>query len=180
MSTLERFVSNVRSSWGPMSTELVAVCQQQLDDLVNADCSEQWLALLHLEAAVQKELYRDPEHGFILLAYTEPAGLYRQPHDHGRGWAIYAVQHGAVEVGTYARIEDQNGDVKLIKRGSTVIHAGESQVYLPGDIHDTRCLGSQALIFRLTDRDLKKEDKEARRMTRYVEQAGNWVPETRQ
>lgn len=179
MNSLDKFVSNVRSIWGPLSSELVAGCQQQLDELLDTPISEQWLATLHLEALAQQEVYRDPTSGFMLLAHTEPEGLYRPPHDHGRGWVIYAVQQGAIEMGTYSRIKDQAGGVKLVKRGSTVICSGQTQVYLPGDIHDTRCIAGPALLFRFTERDLKKEDKEAQRLTRYVEQDGAWVPEAR-
>lgn len=179
MNTLENVIGEVRSLWGPLSSEMVAGCQRQLDRLVNAPVSEQWLETLHLEAAAQHELYRDPQQGFVLLAHTEAEGLYRPPHDHGRGWVIYAVQQGAIEMGTYARIEDEDGKVKLVKRGSTVISAGQTQLYLPGDIHDTRCVAGPALLFRFTERDLKQEDREARRLTRYVAQAGDWVPEPR-
>lgn len=179
MNTLETFVGNVRAVWGPLSSQVVADCQQQLDALLDTPVSEPWLATLHLEAAAQHELYRDPEHDFVLLAHTEQQGLYRPPHDHGRGWVIYAVQQGAIEMSTYARAEDKDGEVKLVKRDSTVICAGQTRLYLPGDIHDTRCVAGPALLFRFTERDLKKEDREARRLTRYVEQAGNWVPEAR-
>ncbi|WP_194792384.1 hypothetical protein [Pseudomonas sp. UFMG81] len=179
MNTLHKFVDDMRATWGPLTTQMVAGCQQHLDTLLNTPVSEPWLATLHLEAAAQHELYRDPQYGFVLLAHTEHAGLYRPPHDHGRGWVIYAVQQGAIEMSTYARVEDAGGQVKLVKRGSTVLCAGQTQLYLPGDIHDTRCVAGPALLFRFTERDLKKEDREARRLTRYVEQAGDWVPEAR-
>ena len=63
----------------------------------------------------------------------------------------------------------------LVKRNSTIVRAGQVQVYLPGDIHDTRCLSGPALLFRFTERDLKKEDREDHRVTRYVEQNGGWT-----
>jgi len=44
-------------------------------------------------------------------------------------------------------------------------------VYFPGDIHDTRCISTSALLFRFTICDLKRESKEGR-MTRYVQQDG--------
>jgi len=62
-----------------------------------------------------------------------------------------------------------------VKRGSTRVRPGQVQVYLPGDIHDTRCMAGPALLFRLTERDLKKEDREEHRVTRYVEQGGAWT-----
>ncbi|MEO8144099.1 MAG: hypothetical protein ABI654_07780 [Betaproteobacteria bacterium] len=111
----------------------------------------------------------------MLLAHTETAGLYRPPHDHGRAWVIYAVQRGEVEMGTYARLQEPDGRVRLVKRDATLVRAGQVQVYLPRDIHDTRCISGSALLFRFTERDLKQEDREEHRVTRYVEQDGAWT-----
>lgn len=171
-NTFETSIEGIRSVWGPLSTEVVAGCRQHLETLVKSPVTEEWLAVLHREAAANRELYRDPAHGFVLLAHTESAGLYRPPHDHGRGWVIYAIQQGEIEMGTYARIESPDGRVKLVKRDSTIVRPGQVQVYLPGDIHDTRCVTGPALLFRFTERDLKKEDNEDHRVTRYVEQNG--------
>jgi len=174
-NSLEKFIDGVRSIWGPLSSEVVAGCRQHLVELLKAPATEEWLAALHREAPANKELYRDPTHGFVLLAHTEHAGLYRPPHDHGRGWVIYAMQQGEIEMGTYARIEDPDGNVKLVKRDSTLVRPGQVQAYLPGDIHDTRCISGPALLFRFTERDLRKEDKEEHRLTRYVERDGVWT-----
>lgn len=118
-TTFDASIDGIRSVWGPLSTELVASCSQHLQKLLQPPVTEEWLASLHREAPAYQELYRDPEQGFILLAHTEPAGLYRPPHDHGRGWVIYALQQGEIEMGTYARIENADGSVQLVKRGST-------------------------------------------------------------
>ena len=174
-NSLEKFTEGVGAIWGPLTSEVVAGCRQHLEELVKAPANEEWLAALHREALPYNEMYRDPTHGFMLLAHTEPEGLYRPPHDHGRGWVIYALQQGEIEMGTYARIEASNGGVKLVKRNSTLVRARQVQVYLPGDIHDTRCISGPALLFRFTERDLKKEDKEEHRVTRYVEQDGVWT-----
>jgi predicted metal-dependent enzyme (double-stranded beta helix superfamily) len=120
-------------------------------------------------------MYRDPQHGFVLLAHSEYAGLYRPPHDHGRSWVIYAMQQGEIEMGTYARVEEPVGSVKLVKRGTTLVRPGQVHVYLPGDIHDTRCMTGPALLFRFTERDLKKEDRDEHRVTRYVERNRVWT-----
>lgn len=174
-NSLEKFVVGVGSIWGPLTTELAAGCRQQLEELVKTPATEAWLAALHRGASAYEELHRDPTHGFVLLAHTEPAGLFRPPHDHGRGWVIYALQQGEIEMGSYARIEDQDGRMKLVRRDSTLVRAGQAQVYLPGDIHDTRCISGPALLFRFTERDLRKEDREEHRVTRYVEQRGHWT-----
>ena len=174
-NALDTSIEGIRSAWGPLSTEVVAGSRRQLENLLEAPATEEWLAALHKEVPANKELYRDPVHGFVLLAHTEPTGLYRPPHDHGRGWVIYAMQRGEIEMGTYARLQDPDGAVRLVKRDSSLVRPGQVQVYLPGDIHDTRCIAGPALLFRFADRDLKKEDKEEHRVTRYVERNGVWT-----
>jgi hypothetical protein len=87
---------------------------------------------------------------------------------------IYAIERGEMEIGTFARIEDAVGRVRLIKRETQRLSAGEARVYLPGDIHDTRCVRGPSLYFRFTERDLKQEDQE-HRLTRYVARDGVWT-----
>jgi hypothetical protein len=75
-------------------------------------------------------------------------------------------------------VEDRLGGVYLVQRDITVLHPGQARVYLPGDIHDTRCLTDSALLFRFTERDLKIEDQE-HQVTRYEQESGRWVPPAR-
>lgn len=173
--TFEASIQGIKSAWGPLGDKVVGACKRHLADLLKAPATEDWLAALHEEAPANKELYRDPTHGFVLLAHSEYAGLHRPPHDHGRGWVIYAIQQGEIEMRTYARVLSSDGSVGLVKRDSTLMRPGQVQVYLPGDIHDTRCVKGPALLFRFTERDLKKEDKEEHRVTRYVERNGVWT-----
>lgn len=174
-SALATFITRITSIWGPLTTELVAGCRQHLEALTQARAAEEWLAALHRDATAYKELHRDPTHGFELLAHTEHAGLYRAPHDHGRGWVIYAIQRGEIEMGTYGRSEGPDGRVQLVKRDATLLRPGQAMVYLPGDIHDTLCVTGPALLLRFSERDLRKEDKEEHRVTRYVERDGRWT-----
>jgi hypothetical protein len=171
-SALDTFIASVRSNWGPISTELVAKCRGELDDLTAADPAEEWLADLLAERPATRELHREPE-GFMLLAHSEQMGLYRPPHDHGRAWVVYAVQSGALEIGTYVKVEDADGQ-RLVRRDTTILRPGEARAYLPGDIHDTHCLTESALVFRFTERDLRREDEVEQRVTRFVERDGAW------
>ena len=172
---LATFVERVRRDWGPLSRDLVDRCRGHALEMLQTSPSETWLAKLTETRSANQELYRDPDHGFVLLAHTERAGLYRPPHDHGRAWVLYAVQHGEIEMRTFARIETRTG-VHLVQRDSTVLTHGGVQVYLPGDIHDTRCFSDSALLFRFTERDLKLEDRIERRVTRYENREGAWIP----
>jgi hypothetical protein len=174
-NSLETFVETVRPIWGALTSELVATCQHQLEELLKAPATEEWLAALHRDAPESRELHRDAAHGFVLLAHAEHAGLYRPPHDHGRAWVIYAVQQGEIEMGTYVRVQTADGQVRLVKRDATLVRPGQAKVFLPGDIHDTRCITGPALLFRFTERDLKKEDKQERKVTRYVGREGVWT-----
>jgi hypothetical protein len=172
--TLNTFIDKTHTAFGPLTTEMVAAVRAELERLARAPSSEPWLRALHEEAPASKELYRDGTHGFVLLAHSEPVDLYRPPHDHGRGWVIYALQRGAMEIGTYARVEDAQGRVRLVQRDTSALRAGEARVYLPGDIHDTRCVSGPCLLLRFTERDLKAE-QEAQRITRYVAGDGFWT-----
>jgi hypothetical protein len=172
---LTTFTEKTHRAFGPLTTELVTYVRAQLELLARASNTERWLQTLHEEAPASKELYRDQEHGFVLLAHTESTDLYRPPHDHGRAWVIYALQRGEMEIRTYARVEAADGRVHLVQRDASQLRAGEARVYLPGDIHDTRCVIGPSLLFRFTERDLKKEDQEAHRVTRYVAREGIWT-----
>ena len=174
-NTFTTSIQGIKSVWGPLGDSVVAGCQRHLGRLLKAPDTEDWLAALHKDAPANRELYRDPTHGFMLLAHSEYAGLYRPPHDHGRGWVIYAIQQGEIEMRSYAQILKLDGSVELVMRDSTVMQPGQVQLYLPGDIHDTRCVKGPALLFRFTERDLKQEDKEEHRVTRYVEKDGAWT-----
>jgi hypothetical protein len=174
-NSLDSFISDMKASWGPLSSKVVASSKIHLEVLANTSSDEVWLESLHKNASPYEELYRDPVDGFVLLAHTETIGLYRPPHDHGRSWVIYVVQSGEIEMKSYARIEDHEGRVQLVHRDSTLVQSGQAMVYLPGDIHDTRCISETALLFRFTERDLKKEDKEEGKVTRFIEREGIWT-----
>jgi len=174
-NSLETFIEGVGLGWGPLTSELVTDCRTRIEALVNAPATEAWLAELQRDRPESKELYRDPAHGFLLLAHAEPLGRYWSPHDHGRGWVVYAVQQGESEVGTYARVQDPDGRVRLVRRETYRLRPGSSRVFLPGDIHDIRCTAGPVLYYRFTDRDLRQEEREGHPVTRYVERDGTWT-----
>lgn len=173
--SLETFAAAMRSVWGPLTSELVAACRHELEALMRAAPDEDWLAALLAERPASRELYRDRANGFMLLAHNENAGLFRPPHDHGRAWVVYGVQSGALEIRTYAKVVDPEGNVRLVLRETSLLEPGVAKAYLPGDIHDTRCLTESALLLRFTERDLRHEDQVERRLTRFVERDGYWT-----
>ena len=176
-NSLTRFVAAVQSDWGSIGTPLIAATRRRLAALTLVDPAEHWLESLLTARPGAQELHRNAVHRFMLLAHAESAGLYRPPHDHGRAWVVYAVQSGALEVDTYARVTGPDGRVRLVRRDTSVLLPGEARAYLPGDIHDTRCI-EDAILFRFTERDLRHEDRVEHQVTRFVEAGGEWtVPE---
>lgn len=169
MTALDLFTTRVRAAWGPLTSDLVGECRRQLAALADAPRAEAWLAGLLARRPASEELCHDGDHGFLLLAHAEQAGLYRPPHDHCRAWVVYAVLEGEIEMRTFARVED-GGGVRLVQRDSDVLRPGRAQAYLPGDIHDTRCLSETALLLRFTERDLKTEA-----VTRYPAPTDGWT-----
>jgi hypothetical protein len=176
-NSLETFADEVTSVWGPLSSDVVEACRRRMEILLKAPATEDWLAALLNDGPTSRELYRAPSKGFVLLAHMEPTGLFRPPHDHGRAWVIYGVVRGESEMGTYSRTVTADGKIKLVKRNTTLLRPGQVQVYLPGDIHDTRCISGPALLLRFTERDLKKEDQVDHMVTPYAEEDHNWVHE---
>lgn len=173
-TALRRFVSDIRAAWGPLSSEMVSRCAQTLERLAHTPASEPWLAAVRARAAETEELHRDAGQGFLLLAHTETQDLYRPPHDHGRSWGIYAVVSGEIDMATFARVEDADGEARLVQRDEVRLGPGQVKLFLPGDIHDTRCVRGPALELRFTERDLKTEDAIHHRVTRYVLREGVW------
>tara|TARA_B110001454_G_scaffold106457_1_gene100174 strand:- start:8312 stop:8905 length:594 start_codon:yes stop_codon:yes gene_type:complete len=171
-NSLDKFILEVKKVWGPLSTDVVQNSKHLFGELVKAPSSEPWLADLINNPPEAKELYRDSERGFLLIAYSEKKDTYRIPHDHGSGWVIYGIQNGEMEMGTYIRNVDQKGKLQLVNRETYPMRAGDNKVYLPGDIHHTRCLSESVLVLRFTSCDFKKEDEEGR-MIRYQDYEQN-------
>ena len=160
--SLEKFIEKTRKTWGPLTSEVVAGFKNALEELARDPQTTAWLPDALNECSGNTELYQDADHGFILTAYTESSGQYRLPHDHGSGWVVYAVQQGTLEMSTFARIVDQTGRLRLVNRERYQMTPGDCKVFLPLDIHNTRCISQTATILRLTSCDLKKEEREGR------------------
>lgn len=174
-TSLDQFINSVSTAWPEGGADRIDTTRIALASLTSANETESWLAELHAERPATRELHRDSTHGFMLLAHTENEGLYRAPHDHGRAWVVYGVQSGELEIGTYKRVALENGEVGIVERDRSILRPGEARVYLPGDVHDTRCLSETAILFRFTERDLRHEDLVEGRVTRFALHGEQWA-----
>lgn len=106
--SFKEFAREVRSLWGDGNDpELPFKVKGLMETLLSrASPQEPWIAKLIQEALPAKDLYRDKDHGFILMGHVQPKGHHNTPHDHGPCWVVYGVYHGAADVTTYQRRDD--------------------------------------------------------------------------
>ncbi|WP_299579303.1 hypothetical protein [uncultured Microbulbifer sp.] len=158
-TSLDQCIAELKEHWDGLNSQTIIRCRATLERLAATNRSETWLADLHKERSISKELYRDPKWGFMLLAHVETQGLYRVPHNHGDGWVFYALQFGQVQMATYGLLSETNTEAQLLSRGADIMHPGNCRAFLPGDIHDTRCMSDYSLMFRLTSCDFSREKR---------------------
>jgi len=166
-NNLDAIVKEIKACWKGLHSDTTTEVRRLLTELAKTSTDEEWLKSIMLEKPSSKELYSDPEHGFILLAHTEKNGTYRPPHNHGAGWVFYAVQSGEMEMTTYKNITTAEGITHLVSRGTDRLQVGDCRVFLPGDIHDTLCITENFVQYRLTSSDFSDEIK-SKRMVRFL------------
>ncbi len=158
-SSLERFTAEVRSIWGDgKDPELPYRVKGLLEELLTSiNPQESWHANLIKEGLPSKELYRDKDHGFILMGHVHGKGHSNSPHDHGPCWVLYGVYHGAIEITTYQRTDDGRvaGRATLEKKEVHRLTRRMVLPYFPGDIHSTLTV-EHSVVLRFLNHDLSK------------------------
>lgn len=107
-SSLKEFSREVRSLWGNGSDpELPSKVTGLMKALLShASPHEPWIIKLIKEGLPARDLYRDRDHGFILMGHVHPKGHNNAPHDHGFCWVLYGAYHGAAEITRYRRADE--------------------------------------------------------------------------
>lgn len=88
----------------------------------------------------RKVLYRDPEHGFCILAHVYKGARGSDPHDHGPSWAIYGQAEGVTEMTEWRKVEPpRDGEPGVVEPVRTyALSPGMAVVYNEGDLHSPR------------------------------------------
>lgn len=157
------YIDELRSAWETEEVTLRAqLCRKAMENLL-LSTDETWLAFIDDLASKPdaRELYRDPSFGFIQMAHSYSLDHATPPHGHGDGgWVVYGVQRGSVEIATYEPTGDQSERVKLAE--SKCMTPGMAQAYLPGELHSTRTMTTEAdnshgtIVLRFLSEDLSK------------------------
>lgn len=171
--SLNTFIEELSKVWGPVNSELTKKAKALLAELVTKGTKEDWVKDLLNKKEPATVVYQSEKHGFILQAHIEQKGDVSPPHDHGNGWVIYATVQGQVEMGIFHRVIQPDGNLKVIQKDQYIQTPGQCDVYLQGDIHDTKSLEDNTLMLRLTSCDFMTEFAEGR-LIRYIENSEKW------
>lgn len=159
-NSLERYIAEIRSIWGDGKDPQLPFKVKSLMERLLATTSpdEPWMAQLIREGQPAKELYRDPEHGFIQMGHVHKQGHGNLPHDHGPCWVVYGAYTGVTEITLYRRTDNgaEPGRATLEKKELNRLTPGVVYPYLPGDVHRTHAVQGPAVVFRFLSYDLEK------------------------
>jgi hypothetical protein len=161
--SLEKYIAEVRAVWGDGKDPQLPFKVQALMEKLFASTSpdDPWMAELIRDGKPARELYRDPDHGFIQMGHIHKQGHGNQPHDHGPCWVVYGSYKGITEITKYKRTDDgsQPGVAALEKERLDRLSPGVVQPYLRGDIHSTKAVEGPGVVFRFLSYDLDKIER---------------------
>ena len=120
-----------------------------------------WMAELIRDGLPSRELYRDPDFGFIQMGHVHKQGHGNPPHDHGPCWVVYGSYAGVTEITKYRRTDDgsRSGVATLEKERLDRLSPSVVRPYLPGDIYSTNTVAGPAVVIRFLSFDLRKIER---------------------
>ncbi|HVA25177.1 MAG TPA: hypothetical protein VMW62_12395 [Chloroflexota bacterium] len=156
----QSYIEGIREVWGSGDVAQAAASARDLMAklLAETPAGEPWIADLLRDKPSGRELYRDPDHGFIQMGHYHQGSHGNQPHDHGPCWVVYGVYQGEVEIPRYHRVDDgsEPGKAQLEVERADRLTPGVAIAYLPGETHSTRCLSAEgAIVLRFLSADLE-------------------------
>jgi hypothetical protein len=145
-----RFVDEMRAAWSAgQDATLPERGQHLLETLLReTPDDEAWVAGLLGERPSARELYRDPDFGFLQMGHFHLAGHGGAPHDHGPYWVLYGVYRGEIAINKYRRVDGDSGsgETELEVLETAHLTPGSVFAYLPGEIHTPRSLAPEGSI----------------------------------
>ena len=160
VNSFDRYIGAIRDAWGDgtdpgLPHKVTAIMREML---ATTRRDEPWIAEMIAEGKVAKELYYDPDHGFIQMGHVQPQGHTNPPHDHGPCWVVYGAFSGRTEIIVYrhAGVDEKSGRTILEKREVHQLTPGVVYPYVPGDIHSVVAVEGPAVVFRFLSADLNR------------------------
>jgi hypothetical protein len=158
-NSFERYIAEVRAVWGEgKDPELPFKVRALMEKMLKSTAPEEpWMAEILRDGKPSRELYRDPQHGFIQMGHVHKQGHGNTPHDHGPCWVVYGAYSGLTEIALYQRTDDgrEPGRATVQKKELHRLSPGVAYAYVPGDIHSTHAVEGPATVFRFLSYDLE-------------------------
>lgn len=107
-----------------------------------------------------RQLYRDPDFDFVVLAHVNKAARKSPPHDHGSSWAIYGQATEYTDMSEYRRVDGKSGagDATLEHVKTYRLTPGTAGLYDVGAIHAID-YPADARFVRVTGTDLEAVER---------------------
>ena len=108
-SGFDRYIAEIRSIWGNgKDPELPFKIKALMEKLFAFTTrQDEWMAELIRDGKPSRELWRDPDHGFIQMGHVHKQGHGNPPHDHGPCWVVYGCYSGITEITKYKRTDER-------------------------------------------------------------------------
>lgn len=159
-STFDRYIEEVRSLWrDSQDPGLPLKVQGAMERMLSStEPDDPWMAEIIRDADPSRELYRDPDYGFVQMGHVHPQGHGNMPHDHGPCWVVYGAYRGLTEIAVYERTDDGGSADRANLQTQEVHKLGPGVVYpyLTGQIHSTNAVETPAVVFRFLSADLTR------------------------
>ena len=107
-----------------------------------------------------RQLYRDPDFDFVVLAHVNKDARKSPPHDHGSSWAIYGQATEHTDMSEYRRVDGNSGagDAELEHVRTYRLTPGLAGLYDVGAIHSID-YPEGARFVRVTGTDLEAVER---------------------
>jgi hypothetical protein len=160
-SSYTEYIRSIRSVWGDGSDpSLPTKVKGLMDKLLSSAGPDDhwWVEEMIRKGEVARELYRDPDYGFIQMGHVDQKGHHIRPHDHGPYWVVYGCIRGITDITLYRRIDEGRNESSAMLQKKALHHLTPGVVYpyLPGEIHSTTATESPTVVFRFLSADLQK------------------------
>ena len=159
-TSLDRYIAEVRAAWGdgkdPQLPFKVAALMEKLFASTSPD--DPWMAELIREGKPSRELYRDPELGFIQMGHIHKQGHGNKPHDHGPCWVVYGQYTNHTDMKIWERLDDgsQEGYADLRVGRQVKLLPGNAIAMQRGYIHSIE-YPERSFFLRITGGDVEKQ-----------------------
>jgi predicted metal-dependent enzyme (double-stranded beta helix superfamily) len=103
-----------------------------------------------------REIYRDPDLHFCVLAYNMAEPRTSPPHDHGNSWAVYGQTAGYTDMTIWSAANQDSGGIDKVR--TFRLDSGQAGLFDVGEIHSIQYAAGSKFV-RITGVDMSLETR---------------------